>query len=613
MEIAIIGAGSRGLVATQRLVAWARQTTHWSQLRITLIDPYGVGGRVWRQDQSHLLLMNTNPANVTLFADAVDHIAGPIVPGPDLYTWTQTLAADFIRQVAPPHTDELLAEVAALAPNGFASRQLFALYAAWFYTQIQAKLPAGVTLRVLTAEAQGVRPQDGRYTITLPTQQLLVDKVVMALGHYANDATPEQADLAQQAALYGLTYVLPTEPQEYDFSQLQPQQTVILRGLGLNFFDAVTLLTQGRGGRFTRGTDGWLTYRPSGQEPQIVAGSRRGFPLRAKGVNMTDDTQFHGQFINPEWVAQFTEPGTMSGQELLSRVRREMAYAYYRVLLRTQYPQVDADALLAKWVQSPDPDAVIAQTPVRAHDVFDPDALLHPERQYPHSDRREVMAAYLTADVQLARRGTKDGPDAAALEVLRDVRNDLRIIVARRLLSETDYYQELLGRFKRAEAYLAVGPPDTRIEELRALVLAGVVTILGPAMAVTVDPAHHQFRAWSQTYSHQQYYADWLVEARLPAVNAETTQNPLVRSLLQQHLARPQRLTVANARQVTGAVDVDPLRATLLPGRDDSDGLFFWGVPTEGATWFTTTTPHPGLPDSVISTADCIAAQIFAG
>lgn len=57
---------------------------------------------------------------------------------------------------------------------------------------------------------------------------------------------------------------------------------MLLRGLGLNFFDYMALLTTGHGGTFVR-SGSLLVYRPSGNEPRLYAGSRRGIPYHARG------------------------------------------------------------------------------------------------------------------------------------------------------------------------------------------------------------------------------------------------------------------------------------------------------------------------------------------
>ena len=59
-----------------------------------------------------------------------------------------------------------------------------------------------------------------------------------------------------------------------------------MRGMGLGFIDLMALLTEGRGGRFTPDPrpdePGRLSYRPSGREPRLWVGSRRGVPYHSK-------------------------------------------------------------------------------------------------------------------------------------------------------------------------------------------------------------------------------------------------------------------------------------------------------------------------------------------
>ncbi|WP_054651002.1 hypothetical protein [Lacticaseibacillus pantheris] len=76
-------------------------------------------------------------------------------------------------------------------------------------------------------------------------------------------------------------------------------------------------------------------------------------------------------------------------------------------------------------------------------------------------------------------------------------------------------------------------------------------------------------------------------------------------------MAHPQAIDVEGDAKKTGAVAIDPVRSQLRPGTVASQGIFFWGVPTERENWFTTTSPHPDLPDTVIKGADRITAQIF--
>lgn len=49
MKIAIVGAGPRGLSAAERVIEWARKTE--INVQLTLFDPYGPGGKIWRAEQ----------------------------------------------------------------------------------------------------------------------------------------------------------------------------------------------------------------------------------------------------------------------------------------------------------------------------------------------------------------------------------------------------------------------------------------------------------------------------------------------------------------------------------------------------------------------------------
>src|SRR5205085_10993729 len=79
-----------------------------------------------------------------------------------------------------------------------------------------------------------------------------------------------------------LTYLPTGYTADLDLSRLEPGQDVLVRGAGLAFVDLAVLLTSGRGGRFETGDDGRLRYLPSGREPVLHVGSRRGVPYRAK-------------------------------------------------------------------------------------------------------------------------------------------------------------------------------------------------------------------------------------------------------------------------------------------------------------------------------------------
>ena len=102
--------------------------------------------------------------------------------------------------------------------------------------------------------------------------------VVLAQGHLPAVADPEQRRLADYAAGHGLRYLPPANPADLSaaLEALAPGRPVLLRGLGLNFFDHMALLTTARGGRFVRGGDGSLTLSAVRTRTPAV----RGLPAR---------------------------------------------------------------------------------------------------------------------------------------------------------------------------------------------------------------------------------------------------------------------------------------------------------------------------------------------
>ena len=74
-------------------------------------------------------------------------------------------------------------------------------------------------------------------------------------------------------------YVAPANPADVDLSAIAPGKPVALRGLGLNFFDHMALLTEGRGGRFDRtGDPAWCTGRPAASPAVRGLAARRAVP-----------------------------------------------------------------------------------------------------------------------------------------------------------------------------------------------------------------------------------------------------------------------------------------------------------------------------------------------
>ena len=354
MHITLIGAGPRGLMLLGRLISWQRARYPQRQLTIFLVDPYPIGGRVWKIDQDPNLIMNTAAAQITLFTDQTVTGVGPFIAGPDLSTWALTLAADYLD--AHPEINNrsiLMRQAANLGPNSYASRALYGVYQQWFF-DLQ-KHQAGTN--IITYKQQTVNRLDKKatgFTITTDQENWQTDQVVMALGNLKNSLTRDQKALHDYAQTHQLFYLEPGFPEEGDLSGIEAQSPVIIRGLGLSFFDLMSRLTEGRGGQFQKAPDGLLVYHPSGREPHIFAGSRRGFPYRAKGRNQKGPgEEWQPHFLTPQQIDAWQTHGEVSGQTFWEALQHESELIYYRLLLPQRYPEIDEAAFERDFIADP--------------------------------------------------------------------------------------------------------------------------------------------------------------------------------------------------------------------------------------------------------------------
>ena len=400
MHITLIGAGPRGLMLLGRLISWQRTRYPQRQLTIFLVDPYPTGGCVWKIDQDPNLIMNTAAAQITLFTDQTVTGVGPFIAGPDLSTWALTLAADYLD--AHPEINNrsiLMRQAANLGPNSYASRALYGVYQQWFF-DLQ-KYQAGTN--IITYKQQTVNRLDKKaagFTVTTDQESWQTDQVVMALGNLKNSLTRDQKALHDYAQTHQLFYLEPGFPEEGDLSGIEAQSPVIIRGLGLSFFDLMSRLTEGRGGQFQKAPDGLLVYHPSGREPHIFAGSRRGFPYRAKGRNQKGPgEEWQPHFLTPQQIDAWQTHGEVSGQTFWEALKHEAELIYYRLLLPQRYPEIDEAAFERDFIA--DPVATLGALPIAAKDRLDWDALADPTKAHPSGQPyQDFMRHYLRQDAQ---------------------------------------------------------------------------------------------------------------------------------------------------------------------------------------------------------------------
>jgi FAD-NAD(P)-binding len=631
--IAVVGAGPRGLSVLERLCANQPGLLAESALDIHLIDPWPPGaGRVWRSDQPRDLLMNSFVTEATVFTDDSVACAGPVAPGPGLFDWAKRLAAaGAIDEYRPD--EATLAEARRLGPSSYASRAFQGAYLRWAFGQISAAAPAGIRVLLHSATAVALdRGDDGRDVLRLADgAELRVDAVVLAQGHLDARPAGQQAELARRAG--GLAYFGPSHPLDLPLDALTAGQPVLFRGFGLHFFDCMSRLSVGRGGRFQRDAEGALRYLPSGDEPILCPGSRRGVPYEARGdaapaglPASAPPRVLTDQVVDRLRAARGTVDFRRDVWPLLAR---EAAIVYYRTLAAAQPEQLavgpgflEAQLAAHAW-GSPVLDAALAEAVPDPALRLDFAAWSRPLawRAFADGDELEsAIAGHLRADLAEARQAWRS-PKKQAAARLRALRAPLRGLLVHGVLTARSFRDDVDGWFTGFSSFVSAGPPPSRIEELLALFDAGLVRFAGPDIRVQVS-AGQAFTAWSPAVPGRRLTARTLVEARLPAPDVRTTADPLVRYLIATGQARPYQwgptATAATGDTVAGddadgietggmAVTEDELCIVDAAGRAQPS-RFAFGIPAEPPEWLTAAGARPGGNSKLLLDADAIAS-----
>ncbi|MER5771694.1 FAD/NAD(P)-binding protein [Streptomyces sp. NPDC001985] len=624
LVVAIVGSGPRGISVLERLaVRTTAEAGHPDPrpVRVHLIDATEVGaGRVWRTDQDPWFTMNTVVSQVTMYSG--DRDEGPARPGagPSLGQWIEERAAA---------GEELL------GPDDYAPRVRYGQYLADVYTTIARSLPAHVELASVRGRLTALRPgPDGRYLLSIDTAPHLLeaDRVVLATGHPLNAPDAFEREMLGFAARNpGTRYLCgdSAADMELDEETVPAGSAVGIRGLGLSFYDVMLSLTAGRGGAFRDGPDGTLVYLPSGREPRIVAGSRSGLPIPARGRNQKAPSFSHrALFLTREALAAARaarRAASGSGQldfaeDVLPLLLKEVEHVHCVTEVRNRSGEAAAAAFgeaHARVLRSGgDPGGLRVAAGLPAGPPVDLDALARPfarGRFTSPEDFRARLLEVMDEDLAAAALGTSDGPLKAALDVLRDIRNVVREAVDYGGLLPESHTGFFHGRFLPVNALLSAGPPMSRVQQLRALIRQGVVEVAGPATRFETDERAGAFRIVSPQVDGSARRVRTLIDARIPTPDLHRDTSPLTRQLIEEGMARSYVIPGpgGGTGYVTGGLDVTgaPFHVVSADGAPQPD-LYALGIPTEHTRWFTQVgSSRPGVGTLFYRDADAIAGD----
>ncbi|MFF3518077.1 FAD/NAD(P)-binding protein [Streptomyces sp. NPDC002573] len=586
--LVVVGAGPRATGLLERIAANASEL--WDdvrELRIHLVDPHPPGpGRIWRHEQSALLRMNSMAEDVTMFTDESSTIDGPVQPGPSLAEWASQFSGRGPHHApyAEPADPEVLAELRTLDGSDFPTRRAQSAYLDWVFRRTLAQLPPTVTVEWQPTTATAVTgPPDGPQQVHLADRAtpLTADLVILAQGHLGSPPAAEHRDHADFARRHGRFHLPPEFTADADLSALRPGEHVILRGFGLASIDLMTLLTEGRGGTYRTEADGTLTYLPSGREPVLHVGSRRGVPYHSKTrYRLQGPRPPLPRHFGPEAVDALLAEGRPLDlrRDVWPLMAKEIGFGHYHELFhahpeRTALPWpefvaaydrlgwYDAEMADLVAVAVPDPvdrlDFEVLDRPLDGLVFAAPEAL------------QEHLRDHIARDV--ARREDQAfSADLGAFLALLSVYGQLPRLVASGRLTARSVADDLDGWWHGFFSFLACGPPGFRLRQLLALSRAGIAHFLGAGIRIATDETRGTFTATSPTVSGHTTHATALIEAYLPGPSLARTEDPLLRGLYREGALAEEVIADPTHTHRSGLLAVSPTDGHVLDPSLDS-------------------------------------------
>ncbi|MCL5226414.1 FAD/NAD(P)-binding protein [Pseudomonas nunensis] len=580
-RIAIIGSGPRGLSVLERLAALMLTQPPVRQVMVYLIDSAPMGtGRIWRTDQPRHYVMNTVAEEVSSFSGPLDD--GPLRPGagPSLAQWWSAV------------------DPAYPGPNSYAPRAVHGEYMQFVLSTIEASFKSNISLHRIGGRVVDLLNTTQTRVLELDNgQSLEVDKVVIATGHPTPELTGWEKELQQFASqTQGLAFIRGDSAADMPLSLIESHHHVGIVGLGLAFHDIVAALTVGRGGRFSV-VNGVTSYIPSNLEPKLFAGSRSGMLIPARGRNQKGPNfQYQPMCITREKIDALQKRGDIDfSTEVLPLLLIEINIVYFATAIRiqkgaaaelqfkscvAQLPSLSLQALADE----------AARFGVSELAVLDLNRLARPFQSEHFSnpaDFAQALDRVLLEDLHNAREGNVDNPLKAALDTIRDTRALIRSVVDFGRLTPRTHRMDFLQEYAPTSLFLTAGPPLYRTEQIRALIAAGVLTLVGPETIYSTDIEQQKLTIESPRVKNSRHLLDVVIDGRIPSPDLLRDPSILTRNLVRRGYWNNYINQGADEEFVTGGVSVTP--APYHPvnqhGQPMQD-LYVLGLPSEHTRWF---------------------------
>ena len=576
-KVAIIGGGPKGTYGFERLTAWFKIQPPSERTEIHIFNRSGSfgAGENYRIEQPFWLLMNNPVGEINMWGEEEPL---PLVPQPlSLSEWLIHMAG------------------LNISINEYTTRAMAGRYLSHGFNLIVSNLPENVYAKFIIGEVVDINNDSGKYFITLKAagdenynyQADRYDHVLLATGHPRHKKTKEVslfqsfADEHEKAGYIPFVY-----PAENVFSNLPPNCSIGMKGMGLTFVDAVLALTEGKGGRFERDKKTKkLLYIPSGKEPKVIYPfSRNGLPMipRISVPNENSELMF---FTRPALQRFESEKKLDFEEQVWPLLRQDMIYAYYDIAMKNAgYPEG-----LFICDDFEDVERFVAEYHKKYSDEirFDAETFLDPlqetELQNGKSHNQYVDTLY-NDYLQEARKGELRSPLAAVTAVWRKASMLFCEIYSFGGLSP-DSQRYFDGSMRGKLNRVTYGPPVKSAEKLYALMTAGILNFDAARNPdLLLDEKRGSFILQFKP-NNTRLPVQYLVDARIPKVNLADDPGPLFRNLLNRGLITLFENRFGREAYRPGAVNINRQGFVIDKNDTVNHGIAVTGTPTEGITF----------------------------
>ena len=136
IEIAVVGLGSWGLCALERIVTGKRRDhAHGAEVRVHVVEPSAPGAGVYGVTQPDYLLMNNPCGQLSMYPDPNEGDHPRPRYGLGLYEWAHHLGYRWNGNACR------VGDGRTVTPHDFLPRRVMAEYLQWFYKALVAAAP----------------------------------------------------------------------------------------------------------------------------------------------------------------------------------------------------------------------------------------------------------------------------------------------------------------------------------------------------------------------------------------------------------------------------------------------------------------------------------------